>query len=486
MQIINRLITHLSTAYLGGLPNDQISTILLFLLSYPLGHLFTKLPKSDTNLRHIYSICISLFMLIVVQELYTGALHLFISASITYIMLLTLKGSKLTSAVFIYSMLHLSYSQYLRQMSESDNVNYDHTGPQMIMVIKMTSLAFCLYDGQKDIKTLSTYQRKHAIKTVPNFLEYLGYMFFFPSLLAGPAFEISTYRQMISMDHTKIKPETTKGYFRLLIALACGAFYFRFSGTYTYSYMLTESFKSHNHFYKIYYLIASGFVYRSMYYIAWKMSEGACMVTGLGFSGFNKEGKYTFHSISNVEIIKVEFATYHRQVMSCWNIGTNNWLRQYVYLRVMPESKTSSSTATLITFIVSAWWHGFYPGYYLAFITATFISNTSRILFRALHPFYEQPKFMGAGHKLFQIGYTVIGMFLTSLCLAFELVPFVVLKISTTFQIWSIFYYNVIIGIISVMLYFDVLGGKSTFRHLHKKLNLVNENKKQTGSIKSE
>lgn len=47
-----------------------------------------------------------------------------------------------------------------------------------------------------------------------------------------------------------------------------------------------------------------------------------------------------------------------------WNMGANRWLRYYVYMRVTPFGQTGGMKSTMITYSVSALWHGFYPGYY--------------------------------------------------------------------------------------------------------------------------
>ena len=50
-----------------------------------------------------------------------------------------------------------------------------------------------------------------------------------------------------------------------------------------------------------------------------------------------------------------------------WNITTQAWLRRIAYDRL----KTGSGK-TLGVFVLSAFWHGFYPGYYFTFIQIAF------------------------------------------------------------------------------------------------------------------
>lgn len=52
-------------------------------------------------------------------------------------------------------------------------------------------------------------------------------------------------------------------------------------------------------------------------------------------------------------------------------MGTNRWLRMIVYERV-------NNYATILTYALSAVWHGFYPGYYLTFASGALFTFAAR------------------------------------------------------------------------------------------------------------
>ena len=54
-----------------------------------------------------------------------------------------------------------------------------------------------------------------------------------------------------------------------------------------------------------------------------------------------------------------------KTVFDNWNIQTQVWLRRIAYDRL-------STGKTLGVFVLSAFWHGFYPGYYMTFVLAAF------------------------------------------------------------------------------------------------------------------
>lgn len=63
-----------------------------------------------------------------------------------------------------------------------------------------------------------------------------------------------------------------------------------------------------------------------------------------------------------------------RNAINNWNIGTNRWLREIIYERV------SKRHGTLLTFCLSALWHGFYPGYYVTFASGAVLVMAARIV----------------------------------------------------------------------------------------------------------
>jgi lysophospholipid acyltransferase len=108
----------------------------------------------------------------------------------------------------------------------------------------------------------------------------------------------------------------------------------------------------------------AAFTSRSKYYVAWFLSEGASVLSGFGFNGYDKEGNVRWDRFTNIYVKKCELSQSIKEILDNWNISANRWLRYYVYARVTPPNQTGGAKSTLITYGVSALWHGFYPGYY--------------------------------------------------------------------------------------------------------------------------
>ncbi|KAJ2766946.1 Lysophospholipid acyltransferase, partial [Coemansia nantahalensis] len=203
MQSLNQAYEWLSAHFLGGVPADNVALIVGVLLSYVLAHAFQRIPCSMPAAKHLFSVVASAISYGIVQDHVDGVVHLAAGSVVAYILMRTLRGRAMPRAVFAMAMLHLSYSHIWRQVSEIQNgrVQQDYTGAQMVFVMKITSLANCIYDGQRrDQAALTSYQRRNAVAAVPGLLEYLGYVFFFPPFAIGPSFELATYRRMVQLD----------------------------------------------------------------------------------------------------------------------------------------------------------------------------------------------------------------------------------------------------------------------------------------------
>lgn len=56
------------------------------------------------------------------------------------------------------------------------------------------------------------------------------------------------------------------------------------------------------------------------------------------------------------------------------------WLKNYVYER-------TRWNPTLVTFMISAFWHGFYPIYYVMFFKMFLLTMAGRVVFKNKHIF---------------------------------------------------------------------------------------------------
>ena len=297
---------------------------------------------------------------------------------------------------FVFVMGHLSINQLARQFANDPGV-IDITGAQMVLVMKLTAFCWNVADGRLPEKDLSDFQKERVIKQLPGLLNFAGYVLFFPSLFAGPAFDYVDYRRWIEttmfevpagVDPSKKAPTRKKrkiprsgtpaiwkaatGMFWILLFLKLTDWY--------YTDLLTgDKYMDYGFIHRVWILHMLGVTTRFKYYGVWSLTEGACILSGMGYKGVDPvTGKVSWDRLRNVSPWGVESAQNTRAYLGNWNINTNNWLRNYMYLRVTPRGKKPGFRASMATFVTSAFWHGFYPGYYLTFVLASFVQTVAK------------------------------------------------------------------------------------------------------------
>jgi lysophospholipid acyltransferase 1/2 len=113
--------------------------------------------------------------------------------------------------------------------------------------------------------------------------------------------------------------------------------------------------------YRFVYFYLSANSRRLYYYTAWTLSDAVHNASGFGFNGLDESGKPKWDLLNNVNIFALETATNIKGIIDNWHIQTSQWLRVIAFER-LPSGKT------LGVFVLSAFWHGFYPGYYITFL----------------------------------------------------------------------------------------------------------------------
>ncbi len=155
--------------------------------------------------------------------------------------------------------------------------------------------------------------------------------------------------------------------------------FLKLSSLYNNELVLGDQFMRYGLLRRIWILEMLGFTTRLKYYGVWALTEGACILSGIGYKGIDpKSGRVQWNRLQNVNPWGIETAQNSRAYLENWNINTNHWLRNYMYLRVTPKGKRPGFRASLATFVTSAFWHGFYPGYYLTFVLAAFLQTVAK------------------------------------------------------------------------------------------------------------
>ncbi|KAH8821716.1 MBOAT family protein-like protein [Xylogone sp. PMI_703] len=455
---------------LGASP-DELKLVFSFLLSYPLAGVLKRIPDAKPALKNLFIVAVSSFYLVGLFDLWDGVRTLAISSIGAYCIAKYIQGPFMPWIGFIFLMGHLSINQLTRQFLNDPGV-IDITGAQMVLVMKLSAFCWNVADGYLPEKDLSDYQKERALKTLPSPLDYAGYVLFFPALFAGPAFDYIDYKRWIEttmfevpagVDPSK-KPPTRKkrkiprsgtpAAWKAATGVAWIFVFLKLSSWYGQEVLLNDTYPTYGFLRRLFILDLVLITTRTKYYGVWALTEGACILSGIGYKGIDPTtGKVSWDKLQNVDAWGVELAQNSRAFLGCWNMNTNNWLRNYIYLRVTPRGKKPGFRASMATFVTSAFWHGFYPGYYLTFILASFVQTVAKNFRRYFRPFFLVPGSTSQPTP-YKKYYDVFSWLATQLTFSFVTAPFILLSLHDSFLVWSRVYFYAIIGIAVSMAFF--------------------------------
>lgn len=367
-------------------------------------------------------------------------LHLVLQATVCYLALLLVPAQFIHVTTLAIAMTHLSYLHLDRLLGDQVVTSVDITAPVMVLVQKVTSVAFALYDGQyrakKSDRLLSDDQKGLAITAVPSVLEYAAYVFNFQTVICGP---LAFYGDFIAfIDGTKIKRAGLKRYpsarkavaTKLAFTIGCAIMMVTFVPIYPPTLLTAPAFAERSFLSKLMLIYWVALAARMKYYFAWTLSEAISNASGLGFSGVDEKTKEpVWELMNNIDIVAFENSFNQRDAFQVWNRTTEIWLRRTAYDRLPPKY------ALFITYILSAIWHGFHPGYYLTFLLGAIFTVAARVSRRCL-----RFRFLAYGEKWFTF-YHLLTWITTKIALSYLVIPFILLEFFISIKVYTEVYF---------------------------------------------
>ncbi|KAF5337018.1 hypothetical protein D9611_002943 [Ephemerocybe angulata] len=471
-------------AALVGASVDQIKLIFCLLVAYPLGSLFIRVPASQPNLRHLFSVTVAVLFFFPILKIYSAFFQLLASILATYFIAKYDKSSKMPWIVFVIVMGHLTVNHVIRAIYGTSYETMEVTGPQMVLTMKLTTFAWNVYDGRRKEEELDKWQLSKRVTKYPSILEFLGYSFYFPGILVGPYLDFAEYMDLVNETmflHPDVRPKIKPGrtvpshrkraaYTRMLLGLIYLGVFVVLGPTYNYAAALTPSFASRSLLNRIVYFQAFGPVERCKYYAIWTLTEGASILTGLGFTGFGPHGEAHWDGAANVKVLTIELPSNFKVLLDAWNMKTNVWLRECVYKRVTPKGKKPGNTSQMITFFTSAFWHGIAGGYYMTFLMGGFITAAARQARTLIRPFFAPAE--GKPTTLTKRVYDLVTVVLSIMILNYAAAPFIIGGALDSVATWKLLGWYGHVIVFGGLLFF-YLGGAKFLKGLQRQMGIV-------------
>ncbi|KAF8386895.1 mboa-3 [Pristionchus pacificus] len=418
-------------ADLVGMSVDKINFVGCMALSIPLAIIYNRvLGKASERTRQVYPLVIGLAYC---WFCFGSAIkHLLANCLISYAIMYVAPAKNMHWLVFIFSMSYLTWVHLFRWMYITE-YTIDITGPIMVCVQKMTTLAFSLHDGTgRKEEELSPLQKREAIKRVPGLIPYLSYIFHFQSILTGPLSFYTDYINLTRGTHvTKNENgEVPDPYSEAWTKLGKALIFMLVIAFVQPSFPISGLDRTDMN--PVAWMVLFWFTFmlqRIPYYFAWYFADGIYNLSGFGFNGYDKEtGEAKWDLATNVLAWKVESAQSLKETLDAWNVGTMGWFRRVAFDRAPKKYRTLS------TYLLSAWWHGIFMGYYLTFLGGAILTLGGKGFRRSLRwRFLSSPSL--------KFAYDVVTFIGTKMVLAYVAYPFVALHWAPSIAMYKRLYF---------------------------------------------
>ncbi|KAM3873444.1 lysophospholipid acyltransferase 1 [Diretmus argenteus] len=442
-----------------GFPLDQVNFLVcqLFALAAAFWfRLYLSPGHASPLVRHAVATLFGISFVIFCFGWYSA--HILIVVLASYLILINTDISNVHRNSMMTAMGYLTVCQVSRVFIYNYGIlSTDFSGPLMIVTQKITTLAFQVHDGMcKKPEELTPEQKCLSVTERPSLIEYLSYNLNFLSILVGPCSNYKDYIDFIEGRHIRRRLRRHSGTCngqngydktpdpsplnavccKLLVCCGCMLFFLTVTKSLPITYNIDPYFVSHAPFLtRLTYAFFSIQAARPKFYFAWTLADAINNAAGFGFMGMDDNGKPSWDLICNLNIWKIETATSFKTFIDNWNIRTGVWLKTVCYDRA-PRYRMA------LTFILSALWHGVYPGYYFTFITAIPITMASRAVRKSFHHYFLCSK----GVKLV---YDIITWAATQLAICYTVMPFLLLAVEPTMVYYRSMYFHV--HIISIL-----------------------------------
>ena len=295
------------------------------------------------------------------------------------------------AAVYVYvgGFCVLSGYHIKRMLENYGGYEMDLTLVLMQQLIRVTYFAWAVHDRHLPAEQLPESSRGRVISKDPSLLEFLAYNFNFLGMLC-PSPDYFDYSQFIEQTgNYAVVPLKPKSHLKAALkAVFCVVFYVLCSqllpspDDMISDEMMAKVLRAHQNFPLRFLLLNFAIVgFRSRYYVAWLLSQVAIDLAGLSFN--QATGEFDKYEAARPWDVEWTHWDAKKRVLvgsgqQVWNMGTQRWLKMTFYERM--EARLGKSRAALYTFILSSFWHGFYPSYYLAFFMFHVTSEVQRVL----------------------------------------------------------------------------------------------------------
>ncbi|XP_077978160.1 membrane-bound glycerophospholipid O-acyltransferase 2-like [Glandiceps talaboti] len=305
---------------LTGVAETEVRFLVFQVICLVLAILYRHLlhpSKVTPTTRHIVATALGLY--IGVYNYSWSVCHLLLQSTVAYIIMKVIDPKRsMPQVVFLFAMGYLCVVQ-LRKALANDLTSADYSTSMMIITQRITDLAYSIHDGSRDESKLNPKQKELAVRRFPTVLEYYSYIFHFQALLVGPFCFYKHYMEYV--DGKNLLTTTSEDKYgkpvvaykepsamaavlgkvvcsvgMMGIVLVAGRKFPIFGNA-------SDEVVNSSFLYRAMYLVLSVKVCEMRYVLAWLLVDAICNASGLGFNGYDSNGKPKWDLVTNVHYL---------------------------------------------------------------------------------------------------------------------------------------------------------------------------------------
>jgi len=350
----------------AGMQADIFIFVVLLLSSLVFSFIHRHLLPNNPTLKHFYSAGVGLFFAFFSYG-YAALISLF-TVIICYLFMLVLPRNQSPKAVISFCFVGLCYIHIYRMITAWNSSRVDFSGMHMMLLVRLFIACMNYYDGSKPESELHFIRARSSIKSLPSPIQFLGFAFYYPTILAGPVFDIKHYLDFQEQYGFKKLPgkysyDVIK---RILFVFISVTIFAKALPLFSRDIMLNGTFYQFSLFKKLWCSFVMILFFTSKYHMVWYLAEASLILSGMGFNGYDENKKPKWDRVLQTDMVKFELATNPQQLAGNWNISIHKAFKTYLYFSANKDAKPGAKNVAAVYF-ASAIWHGFYPGYYIFF-----------------------------------------------------------------------------------------------------------------------
>ena len=190
-------------------------------------------------------------------------------------------------------LFYLSCSHLYSVIYKFGSYDMNITTYTMLLVCKLSALAFCYKDGGMDESKLTEDQKKKQVKELPNLLEFISYVWYCNACALGVFFEYSDYKRFIERTHEyeKVPSPILPSLKTLGMSVSCLVTFVVANNFFPMDTCWSDEYLTYSFPYRIFYYHVAMTFKRFFYYGPFCATTGGIQSSGLGYNGVKKDPK---------------------------------------------------------------------------------------------------------------------------------------------------------------------------------------------------